>query len=84
MELANSRVEKKCHHFSGKTGFPSGASRKNHVSSEIHVALMWEVSETWVGNDEEQLLELEGEESEGAFGLSRTTQMTSRRTTQRF
>ena len=26
----------------------------------------WEVSETWVGNDEEQLLELEGEESEGS------------------
>ena len=26
----------------------------------------WEVSETWVFNDEEQLLELEGEESEGS------------------
>jgi len=26
----------------------------------------WEVSETWVGNDEEQLLELEGVESEGS------------------
>ena len=26
----------------------------------------WEVSETWVGNDEEQLLELEGEESDGS------------------
>ena len=26
----------------------------------------WEVSETWVGNDEEQLLELEGQESDGS------------------
>ena len=26
----------------------------------------WEVSETWLGNDEEQLLELEGEESDGS------------------
>jgi hypothetical protein len=26
----------------------------------------WPVSETWVGNNEEQLLELEGEESEGS------------------
>ena len=26
----------------------------------------WEVLETWVGNDEEQLLELEGKESEGS------------------
>ena len=27
----------------------------------------WEVSETWGGNDEEQLLELEGEESDGSL-----------------
>ena len=26
----------------------------------------WEVSETWVANDEEQLIELEGEESDGS------------------
>ena len=26
----------------------------------------WEMSETWVGNDEEQLLELEGGESDGS------------------
>ena len=26
----------------------------------------WKISETWVGNDEEQLLELEGEESDGS------------------
>jgi hypothetical protein len=31
-----------------------------------HLIGAWEVSETWVGNDEEQLLELEGEESDGS------------------
>ena len=37
-----------------------------HYLVTSHLIGAWEVSETWVGNDEEQLLELEGEESDGS------------------
>ena len=59
--MGDSRTFLKKLQGSGQSSRHESEEKKTEAASRA-----WEVSGTWVGNDEEQLLELEGEESEGS------------------